>query len=124
MPTKSSEANSEPNGLNGTVFIAMGTQGMRACLEMGDAILKNYLAVHDELAAFVHGRIEKDIELQQRLAACDNPTDAFQTCSTFMQEAALQYWEEMAKLRGVAVENGMSAMSKAAKGADQATSDS
>lgn len=110
--TSRTDATGDQSMLNGDMLFAMGQPGLRTYYEMTDTMLKNMLALHDEMAKFVHNRLEQDIGLQTSLADCDKPGDLFAAYLKFMQGAMGQYWEEMAKLQTMLADNGRATAEK------------
>ena len=61
-------------------------------------MLRNVLEVNAELLDFARNRIGEDIRTSDRLALCDNATDAMEVMSEFYQKAFEEYAEEANQL--------------------------
>jgi len=97
---------------NSESLMAMGSTSLRAVSHMNDAMLRSVSAMHEELSRFVKHRLTRDIELQQDIAACGSPADAFQLYAQFLQTSMSDYWQEMTRLGTLSAENGLNGFAR------------
>ena len=75
-----------------------------ALVEAGNAIVESWMRLSQELVEFSSARWHEQIELSQRLLGCNDPGAAFDMQCELARSASQQYFDEAAKLMGLAAE--------------------
>jgi hypothetical protein len=75
-----------------------------ALVEAGNAIMESWMKLSRELVEFSSARWHEQIELSQRLLGCSDPSAAFDMQCEMARSASRQYFDEAAKLMGLAAE--------------------
>jgi|GEM_PF-1706560 len=92
---------------------------MRVALQMNQLVLKGMTDFHKEVHRFIDHRLRAEIGLQNALQKCKTPTEALQTCTSFVEDAMSEYMEEIGALGEVSVKSAGDALSNGKKSKSQ-----
>jgi len=84
---------------------------MRLALQVNQLMLKGVTDFHKEIHRFIDHRLRAEIGLQNALQECKTPTEALQTCTSFLEDAMSEYMEEIGALGEVGVKSAGDALS-------------
>lgn len=105
--TKSSATRSEEPAfipLSSEAIVEMNSASIQTITKMSDVMMKGVATLNEEMSRFASMRFSEDMEAQKSFMACKSPIEAFSVCSTFMQSAMREYFEEVRTLSGIATE--------------------
>lgn len=79
-----------------------GDQAMRAWTDMNQTIIAGMVKVQEETSRFIAYRLQQDIEQQKRLLTCTTPTEFFEACAGFANQAIRDYSDEANRMAEIA----------------------
>lgn len=99
MPAKKSTATvapSRPYGLDPQMIFGLSQQALERWVH-------GVSAVTEEMTQFVQGRVQEDMGVWMRLAACRDPNEVLECQRHFMEKATHDYFQEAGKLSRLAM---------------------
>lgn len=85
-------------------IMEMNSANIQTLTKMSDVMMKGVATLNEEMSRFASTRFSEDMEAQKSFIACKSPVEAFSLCSSFMQSAMREYFEEVRTLTGIAAE--------------------
>ncbi len=79
-------------------LVSMAQPALAAMVEFNGRIVDNAAKVSAEWTDFLRRRLQEDMTVPQRLAACQSPQEAQQVLTDYWQKAFAQYQDEMGRL--------------------------
>jgi hypothetical protein len=105
-------------------LMSMAQPAFAAMAEFNGKLLENAARLNAEWAEFLGRRLQEDIAVPQRLAACKSPQEAQDVCVDYWKTAFAQYQDELgrlAKMNQTFTQQATTAMQKRAEAMMQET---
>jgi hypothetical protein len=105
-------------------LMSMAQPAFAAMAEFNGKLLENAAKLNAEWAEFLGRRLQEDIAVPQRLAACKSPQEAQDVCVDYWRTAFAQYQDEfgrLAKMNQTFTQQATAAMQKRAEAMMQET---
>lgn len=94
---------------------------LKANAKAAEIWLDSWSRLAGESAGFVSRRWKQDLDLLERLRSCRTPLELLQVQSEFMQQALVDYMNEMGKVADMETEAGVSEIEALDAGAKEAS---